>query len=167
MKWYLKVVRDNYANFKGRATRQEYWMFVLFNSIFSYSLLFIGTSTDLEIISSIYSFAVLLPSLGVAVRRLHDTGKSGWYYVGFIVIIMIALIAGVVAVMRENGFEMNPENPYELFMQSGMFPYLAVVAITGLLFLFVMVQPSQEGSNQFGPNPNNPDQDELETQLYE
>jgi len=87
MEWYLKVVRDNYANFQGRARRQEYWMFVLFNMIFIIAglLIFGGIAAALEapaiiFLIYIYIFAVFIPSIAVVVRRLHDIGKSGWYY---------------------------------------------------------------------------------------
>ncbi|HEY8985897.1 MAG TPA: DUF805 domain-containing protein, partial [Streptomyces sp.] len=84
MQWYLDVLKK-YAVFSGRARRQEYWMFALFNIVISIVLSIIGSVLDLGILSIIYSLAVLLPSLGVSVRRLHDTGKSGWW-------ILIALI---------------------------------------------------------------------------
>ncbi len=87
MEWYLKVVRDNYANFKGRARRQEYWMFTLFNFLIilgiSIVLGLIGYLVDAPGIISlyfIYVLAVLVPTLAVIVRRLHDIGKSGWFY---------------------------------------------------------------------------------------
>ena len=101
MEWYLKVVRDNYANFSGRARRKEFWMFVLFNIIISWGLSLIdhmlgftyqSEPVDIDMagmewmsrfqstgyLSSIYSLAVLIPSIAVAVRRMHDIGKSGW-----------------------------------------------------------------------------------------
>lgn len=85
MEWFLKVVRDNYANFNGRARRKEYWMYVLFNIIISVVLMIVDTALGLNIgngmngiIGVIYSLAVLIPSLAVAVRRLHDVNKSGW-----------------------------------------------------------------------------------------
>lgn len=78
--WYLTVVRDNYANFSGRARRSEYWYFVLCSIIISIVLslvlpLLLGFFG--LIISFVYSAAVLIPSIAVAVRRLHDIGKSG------------------------------------------------------------------------------------------
>lgn len=86
MKWFLKVVRDNYANFSGRARRQEYWMFFLFHIIFLYGSMFISGmlagATDTPafmIIYVIYAFGTLIPALAVSVRRMHDVGKSGWY----------------------------------------------------------------------------------------
>jgi len=83
--WYIKVLR-NYAVFSGRATRTEYWMFVLFNFIFALvaSLIDLGIGLltfgfGLGLLNILYSLAVLVPGLAVSVRRLHDVGKSGWY----------------------------------------------------------------------------------------
>lgn len=81
MDWYMKVLK-NYAVFSGRARRKEYWMFVLFNFIFALALSLLGILTFgiLYILSILYGVAVFVPTLAVAVRRLHDIGKSGWYY---------------------------------------------------------------------------------------
>jgi len=84
MKWYLKVLM-NYAVFGGRARRKEYWMFVLFNYIITISLgaieglLNIAPSTDESVLGNFYSLLILVPSIAVAVRRMHDVGKSGWF----------------------------------------------------------------------------------------
>jgi len=82
MNWYLKVLKQ-YADFSGRARRKEYWMFVLINMIISYTLTYAmhGSiiSDDFSWIETIYSLAVLIPSLAVGVRRMHDVGKSGWF----------------------------------------------------------------------------------------
>lgn len=79
MEWYLKVVKDNYANFNGRARRKEFWMFYLINFIISFGLGIVGGMIDFTLIGSIYSLAVLVPTIAVGVRRLHDTNKSGWF----------------------------------------------------------------------------------------
>jgi uncharacterized membrane protein YhaH (DUF805 family) len=78
MKYYLKVLQ-NYATFTGRARRSEYWYFALFNMIVSFVIGFIGGITDFIFLGNIYSLAVLIPSLAVGVRRMHDVGKSGWF----------------------------------------------------------------------------------------
>lgn len=78
MKFYLKVLQ-NYATFKGRASRSEYWYFVLFNIIFSIVLGFVSGIVELPILYTIYSLVLLIPSIAVAVRRMHDVGKSGWF----------------------------------------------------------------------------------------
>jgi len=93
MHWYTSVLKK-YAVFSGRATRKEYWMFVLFNILIAIALAIVEgilgavSGTNQSILSVIYSLAVLLPSLGVAVRRLHDTGRTGWWLLlGFIPLI--------------------------------------------------------------------------------
>lgn len=80
MNWYLSVLKQ-YAVFSGRARRTEYWMFVLCNVIVMLLLGMVDKliGGDNELISSIYSLAVLLPSLAVAARRLHDTDRSAWW----------------------------------------------------------------------------------------
>jgi uncharacterized membrane protein YhaH (DUF805 family) len=96
MNWYLKVLKQ-YADFNGRARRKEYWMFVLFNTIFSIlAMIFdnvfgIAGVTGYGPIYLLYVLAMMIPSLAVAVRRLHDVGKSGW----MILISLIPIIGGI------------------------------------------------------------------------
>lgn len=78
MEWYVKVLK-NYATFSGRARRKEYWMFCLFNVIISAVIGFIGGLINIPMLVNVYSLAVLLPSIAVAVRRMHDVGKE-WYF---------------------------------------------------------------------------------------
>jgi uncharacterized membrane protein YhaH (DUF805 family) len=84
MNWFLKVFRQ-YADFSGRARRKEYWMFVLFNVIFSFIALIIDNALGLAsaekgygIIYGLYILVMLIPGFAVSTRRLHDIGKSGW-----------------------------------------------------------------------------------------
>ena len=98
MEWYLKVVKDNYANFKGRASRQEYWMFILFNAIFVIALSFIETflfGLYSSILSNIYTLAIMVPATAAGVRRMHDTGKSGWFLLIPIYNLILAVTSGV------------------------------------------------------------------------
>lgn len=81
MNYYLKVLQ-NYAVFNGRARRSEYWWFFLINIVIAYGLQIIAAITEVSafsMIGGLYSLAVLLPGIGVAIRRMHDVGKSGWY----------------------------------------------------------------------------------------
>lgn len=88
--WWKKVVLKNYANFSGRARRAEYWYFALANFlvIIPFYIIGIAGAASESIGLSILGFAIygivalgtLVPSLAVAVRRLHDLNKSGWYY---------------------------------------------------------------------------------------
>ena len=93
MNWYLKVLKDHYLDFSGRARRTEYWMFTLINLLISwgFSLLdIVAETTIFTLISTIYSLLVIIPGLAVSVRRLHDVGKSGWYYL----LILLPIIGG-------------------------------------------------------------------------
>lgn len=91
MNWYLEVLKK-YAIFSGRARRKEYWMFTLFNVIFSFALGFTDAALGLADersgwgpIRGLYTLAVLIPSLAVSVRRLHDTDRSGWWlFIGLV-----------------------------------------------------------------------------------
>ena len=100
MQWYTDVIKK-YVEFSGRARRKEYWMFVLINVIISFILSIldriIGTqsATGFGLLSGIYSLAVLLPSLGVMVRRLHDTNRSGWW----ILLGLIPLVGGITLIV--------------------------------------------------------------------
>jgi uncharacterized membrane protein YhaH (DUF805 family) len=79
MNWYLKVLRDHYLDFNGRARREEFWMFTLINMLISIAIGFLAEMIKTPVLSSIYSLAVFIPSLAVGVRRIHDGGKSGWF----------------------------------------------------------------------------------------
>jgi len=109
MNWYLKVLKK-YAIFSGRARRKEYWMFMLFNFIIGFALGIVEVSS---ILVSLYSLAVLLPGMAVAVRRLHDTGRSGWWLLIGIVPIIGALVLLVFMVQDsqsdDNQYGPNPK----------------------------------------------------------
>ncbi|QES47223.1 DUF805 domain-containing protein [Streptomyces venezuelae] len=92
MKIYIEVLKK-YAVFSGRARRQEFWIFFLVNTIILIPLMILDfTLGTYPLFFGLYSLATLLPNLGLTVRRLHDTGKSGWFilltfipFVGFII----------------------------------------------------------------------------------
>lgn len=123
--WWKKVVLKNYANFQGRARRSEYWYFALCNLIFIipvYILGIIGTVTESTLLTvigfglyGILAVGIIIPSLAVAVRRLHDTNRSGWYY--FIAFIpLIGSILLLVWFFTEgdrftNNYGDDPKNP--------------------------------------------------------
>lgn len=78
MSWYLKVL-GQYAQFDGRARRKEYWFYALFNFIVSLLLTLIGRLIHLNWLDYLYGLLVFIPTLAVTVRRLHDTGRRGWW----------------------------------------------------------------------------------------
>ncbi len=126
--WWKKVMLKNYANFSGRARRAEYWYFVLGNFILImpfYVIAMIGVATDMGAISTlgmivyvIVALATIVPSLAVAVRRLHDINKSGWLYF----IALIPLIGAIILLVWfftegdkfTNNYGPDPKNPDEV-----------------------------------------------------
>lgn len=98
MNWYLDVLK-NYFGFSGRARRAEYWYFTLFNMLVGIVLAGIdwvtGTldpETGVGLLGGVYTLAILIPSIAVVFRRLHDTGRSAWW----LFILFIPLIGAIV-----------------------------------------------------------------------
>jgi len=109
--WYLAVLK-NYAGFSGRARRKEYWMFALINLIIAIVLELIGAAIKTQIPYYLYALAVLIPSLAVGVRRLHDTGKSGWWLlIGLIPIIGAIVLIVFFATEGQPGSNQHGPNP--------------------------------------------------------
>lgn len=94
--WFVKGLK-NYANFKGRARRKEYWFFVLiqFILIFIAAILDSILFGDPSLLYTIVALGLFIPSLAVAVRRLHDIGKSGWWYL----ICLIPIIGSILLII--------------------------------------------------------------------
>ena len=78
MNYYFEVLKK-YGQFSGRSRRSEYWYFALFSTIASVILLGIGAAARFPLLGNIYSIAVLIPTIAVGVRRMHDVNKSGWF----------------------------------------------------------------------------------------
>ncbi|RKR07758.1 uncharacterized membrane protein YhaH (DUF805 family) [Maribacter vaceletii] len=111
MEWFTMVLKK-YAEFKGRSRRKEYWMFYLFSTIISVVLSIVDASVlGLEGfgINTLYSLGVLVPTIAVGVRRMHDVGKSGWFL---------------------------------------LIPFYN---------LYLLCTNGDEGTNEYGPDPKNPD----------
>ena len=125
MNWYLRVL-NQYSDFNGRARRKEYWMFALVNFIISLAIIGIDNALGLSfnytgnisgagVFNSIYNLLILIPSLAVAVRRLHDVGKSGW----MLLIGLIPLVGAIwllILLLRDSeaGENKYGPNPKEL-----------------------------------------------------
>jgi uncharacterized membrane protein YhaH (DUF805 family) len=119
MSWFLAALRK-YATFSGRAQRSEYWFFFLFYLLIVFGLALVdamlGTTGDgegLGLLSGLFVLAMLLPSLAVGVRRLHDIGRSGWWLlvsfiplIGAIVLLVFALRDGDAG---DNAYGPNPK----------------------------------------------------------
>ena len=79
MEYFINPIKSHYVDFEGKVTRKPFWMFMLISTIISIILTIIGGVISVPIIGSIFSLAILLPSLAIGARRLHDTSRSGWW----------------------------------------------------------------------------------------
>lgn len=106
---YVAVLKK-FADFNGRARRSEYWYFFLVNVLVSIVFNFIGMalngSTFVGLLSTLYFLAVLVPSVAVAVRRMHDVGKPGWYALIPVYNLILACTEGTAG---ENEYGPNPK----------------------------------------------------------
>ena len=113
MHWFLDPITKHYADFNGRAGRQEYWMFILIWILISIAFgVVVEFVSVVSVLHIIVSLGILIPSIALAARRLHDSGKSGWWQ-------LVALI-----------------------------PFVGII-----ILIVLMVLPSDEGENQYGPHP--------------
>jgi uncharacterized membrane protein YhaH (DUF805 family) len=129
IEWYKKVVFENYSNFKGRARRSEYWYFALANGLISILLIVLGAIIGGifgdavtggiigYVLFGLYTLLTFLPGLGVIARRLHDVGKSGWFYlVAFIPLvgpIWILILFCTEGTQGPNQYGPDPKNDFE------------------------------------------------------
>jgi len=113
---YLGVLKK-YATFSGRARRKEFWMFVLFTFVVEIVLAIIdaiigtyNTALGIGLLSGLFYLAILVPSIALNTRRLHDIGKSGWFQLLFIIPI-VGFILWIIWMVRDSDDGVNKYGP--------------------------------------------------------
>lgn len=162
----VRSVLGNYATFSGRARRSEYWWFYLFTVLVSVvaagvdALLNTMFDNAIGIVGTVTSLALLLPSLAVTARRLHDTGRTGWWMllpaVLLLVTVMVAF-AGFLAmvVVTFNAGTAESGAATSLFLV--VLVVLGLLTIAAFITLLVFLcQDSRSGPNKYGPSPKEP-----------
>ncbi|WP_418983720.1 DUF805 domain-containing protein [Alistipes sp.] len=152
MKWFVKCIK-NYVNFKGRARRAEYWYFVLFSAIFMLvaTLLDALVGSTRHIFYGLLGLFLILPSLAVQVRRLHDTNRSGmrllWMLLAYVLWIVLLFVFGLGAFISGGGA--STSTIFLLLLGVGGVGFL----VWGILFLVWYCTAGTEGENKYGPDP--------------
>jgi len=109
MDWYIAVLKK-YTEFSGRASRQEYWMFTLINTLVYVVLALIGRGSFA--LMGLYSLGTFLPAFAVMFRRLHDTGRSGWWmFISFVPLIGGLIFLYFLICDSDEGFNDYGANP--------------------------------------------------------
>lgn len=167
MKWFVKCIR-NYANFTGRARRKEYWNFVLFAAILSIlanvmDRLIFG-QMSIGWFAFMLSLFLFLPQLSVSVRRLHDTGKSGYHLLGyilanigffilfFILLVVICAGAGIGAVAMSESDILTCLSTNIGFLITVCVGYF-ILLVWSVFFLVWFLTKGDKGENKYGPDP--------------
>ena len=161
----VKTCLSKYVVFSGRAQRSEYWWFVLFVVLVSVGLAVLSAvlfGTDPEtgqgsnLLNSVFQLAMLLPMLAAGWRRLHDTGRPGWYLLlpmAFSISMMFMLLTGVAVFSAlETGVE-DPEalrEPAAFLGATGLMVMYAIQLVLSVLMIWWLSRPSQEGTNEYG-----------------
>jgi uncharacterized membrane protein YhaH (DUF805 family) len=144
-----------YAMFRGRARRMEYWYFVLFSILVSIPVAFVdklvSPNADRGPVESIVSLVLLLPQLSVTVRRLRDSGRSGWWLGGLVLYAVVGAGAFLMAVLGPAG--RGSKGP-----TAEIIPFVILaVGAAYLVWMFVLtVLPGTPGPNRYGPDPRLP-----------
>ncbi|MDP9423281.1 MAG: DUF805 domain-containing protein [Pseudomonadota bacterium] len=150
LEWALRPLK-RYADFKGRAPRAEYWWFYLATLIVDRVLSFIDkqAGTD-DSLSSIFALAIVVPWIAVTVRRLHDSDRTGWW-----LLIFVVPLAGFTAFAVQAGYAGGGA------VEDSPVPFFGLVALTvvaGITLFVFMVLDGTAGPNRYGADPYGPDQ---------
>jgi len=161
----VKTCLSKYVVFSGRARRSEYWWFVLFVVLVNFGLAVLGavlfgtdpdTGQGSNFLNSVFQLAILLPLLAAGWRRLHDTGRPGWYLLlpmAFSIVTMFMLLTGVAVFSAvETGIE-NPEalrGPAAFLGATGLMVVYVIQLVLSILMIWWLTRPSQEGTNEYG-----------------
>jgi len=112
MHWFIDPVQNHYADFTGRATRQEFWMFILGYAGIAIVVGIIARAVEIPVLSDILRLALAIPILAIGSRRLHDINKSGWWQIIAIIPLIGAIVLIVwLATKGEKGSNRYGESP--------------------------------------------------------
>jgi len=162
----IKTCFGKYFVFSGRATRPEYWWFFLFVILTSLILAVVDTllfgsnpetGEGTRVLSSVFQLGVVIPMLAAGWRRLHDTGRPGWYLLlpmALSIATTVMLLTGVVAFsVLEQGVN-DPEalrGPAALLGGTGILLVSILQLILSVLMIWWLTRPSESGENEYGP----------------
>ena len=142
--WFMNVVTQHYFDFNGRARRAEFWWFILVYVIGAILVSAVGGLIGLrQPLSLLYSLGLLAPHLGVTIRRLHDTNRTGW-------LVLIAWVPGIVWEILVAGAVMMGSF-VGVAMISGLFGLIFLAGV--IVLIYFLAQPGTAGSNDYGPDP--------------
>jgi uncharacterized membrane protein YhaH (DUF805 family) len=179
MEWMILPLK-RYADFRGRSRRKEYWMFYLFTILIGIAFAILsavvggtaalsGNETTalaaggavgiIAILQLVINLGLIVPSIAVGVRRLHDTDRTGWWL--WAPVVGVVVLFGGLAGAGLSISQPNAASGIGNLVVVGIVGGIVIFAIALAVFVF-MCLPGTDGPNRFGPDPKDPDGD-LET----
>jgi uncharacterized membrane protein YhaH (DUF805 family) len=162
----VKTCFKKYFDFKGRARRSEYWWFVLFmvivSMVFNYGGLLVPA---LSFIGLFCSLVLVIPHFAVMTRRLHDTGRSGWWVLVLAILYVAVLVSMLIVLMPIAQDMLTVTDPFEQMEMMAdcvqahpvastvMVMGSLVTCILGIIVIIFMVFDSKWETNKYGPSP--------------
>jgi uncharacterized membrane protein YhaH (DUF805 family) len=146
---FLDTVTNHYVDFNGRVGRTQFWYYILVTFVLAI-IVGIVASVTIPALSTLFSLALLLPNLGMGVRRLHDTNKPGIYIVILLIPAALLLLMGILSGLM---FVMGSGGGF-LLVLAGFSTLIFLVWLGTLgVMIYFWVQPGDAGDNQYGPAP--------------
>ncbi len=140
---FRRTVTEHYLDFQGRCARREFWYYVLAYFVIYIGLAIIQAVIGTRVLTGLFGLALLLPGLGISVRRLHDTDRSGWWILIGVVPVFLMIVLGAAALA---GGEVG-----SAILSAVLLPILTLAAAALLIYWYA--QPGTAGDNSYGPPP--------------
>ncbi|MBU6444991.1 MAG: DUF805 domain-containing protein [Alphaproteobacteria bacterium] len=139
---FRQTITEHYVDFAGRCGRRTFWYYVAAYVVCYVVLAIVQSVLGTHALTGLFSLALLLPGLGISVRRLHDTNRSGWW------ILLGAVPGGLMAVIAAMAFITGANSAFGLAL---LLPIVTLAAMALLIYWYA--QPGDTGGNLFGPPP--------------
>ena len=159
MKWFLKALRQ-YADFKGRARRKEFWMYTLFVIIFAMIAIILDFVLGLRlpivefgVLYTLLGLALFIPSWAVLVRRLHDIGKSGWWCLIWLIPTIMGTVQSVIFIINFENWLYSQFLMFNSWLLFGTLVYLVGLIVCCTILIVFCCTDGQPGENKWGANP--------------
>lgn len=157
----VRSVLSSYATFSGRARRSEYWWFYLFTILIAIvtsvidAVLDMAFNNEIGVVGTITSLALLVPSLAVTARRLHDTGRTGWWMLLPVIPLVAAIVVGFAAVFA-TAFSTDANSNPEVAVIALLAVCVLLALIAGITLIVFLCLDSKPEPNRYGPSPKQP-----------
>ena len=157
----IKICFNKFFDFTGRARRSEYWWFVLFQVLVSIPCAFLDgileAAAGISFVNGLASLVFFFPALAVSFRRLHDTGRSGWWIGASYILMSIGIVVLIAVSFGFNGFNWSddaaiPDALFSTKSLAGWLPLIASLILCICVFIFTLLDSHKE-ENKYGPSP--------------